>query len=161
MSQIDAQHVDSAKAGRPLQIHVRFTNHCFSESFDPTLHGPDVTTIPNQRPLRVFSPTRYGLSQMLPATIQGMTGLQTQVQQTVAERNWVHSVSVATAAGPYHIFFVLRRANQSDRKLQDLNMTIESAYPQRGQPAPQVRGRIGFTLLAGKVFLGEPVATRR
>jgi len=73
----------------------------------------------------------------------------------------VHSVSVATAAGPYHIFFVLRRASQSDRKLQDLNMTIESAYPQRGQPAPQVRGRIGFTLLAGKVFLGEPVATRR
>ena len=153
--------VDSTRAGRELRVHVVFTNHCFSEGFDPAIHGPASPLIPRQQPPRVFNQVRYDLSKQLPLLIREVNSPKAQVQQTSAGRNWVHSVRIDTLAGPYHVFFVLRREGQENRRLQDLNMTVESAYPQGAQSAPQVRGRIGFVLLAGKTFLGEPVATKR
>jgi hypothetical protein len=50
----------------------------------------------------------------------------------------------------------------ADRDRQDLNLVVESAYhqdPTRAEPA--VRGAMGFILLCGKVYKGEPIATRR
>lgn len=154
--------VDSMKAGRQLRVHVVFTNHCFSENFDPAIHGAASPLISRQQPPRVFNQVRYDLSKQLPPLIHAVNHPKAQVRQTAAGRNWVHSVCIDTPAGPYHVFFVLRReSREENRRLQDLNMTVESAYPQGDQPAPQVRGRIGFVLLAGKTFLGEPVATSR
>lgn len=154
--------VESLRAGRELRVHVVFTNHCFSEGFDAAIHGATSPLIPRQQPLRVFNQTRYDLSKQLPLLIREVNHPRAQVQQTSAGRNWVHSVRIDTPAGPYHVFFVLRRERREEnRRLQDLNMTVESAYPQGDQRAPQVRGRIGFVLLAGKTFRGEPVATKR
>ncbi len=65
--------VASQKVGRALRIHVRFTDHCFSESFDATSNPPDVFTFPDTggRP-RVFCPARYDLSRHLRSAIQGL-----------------------------------------------------------------------------------------
>jgi len=43
----------------------------------------------------------------------------------------------------------------------DLDLVVESAYPaDPGRAKPNVLGRIGFALLAGRVFLGKLVSTR-
>ncbi len=82
--------------------------------------------------------------------------------QTAQERNWLHTVKVDDPAGPYHVFFELRRAAVESRHLQDLNLVVESAYPQGDvRRAPAVRGSMGFILLCGKVYKGESAATRR
>ena len=84
------------------------------------------------------------------------------VMQTVAERNWLHLVTVEDPAGKYHIFFELRRTATEFRHLQDLNLVVENAYPQgAAHRVPAVRGSMGFILLCGKVYKGEPAATRR
>lgn len=155
--------VASQKAGRPLRIHVRFTTHCFSEGFNPATHPQSVLTFPDAagRP-RVFSGVRYDLSRHLPGTLQQLNHAKAQVWQTTQRRNWVHSIMVASPAGPYHIFFELRRAPADERNLQDLNLTVESAYPQDPtKPPPAVLGPMGFLLLAGKTYKGEPIATKR
>lgn len=155
--------VVSQKVGRPLRIHVRFTTHCFSENFDPAAHPQSVFTFPDagRRP-RVFSLVRYDLSKQLPGALQQLNHPKAQVRQTTQRRNWLHSIMVSSPAGPYHVFFELRRAPADERELQDLNLTVESAYPQDPtKPAPGVLGQIGFLLLAGKIYKGEPTATRR
>jgi hypothetical protein len=48
----------SAKVPRPLRINVRFTNHCYSEAFDPDRHGPNDPTIRDGARNRVFAPDR-------------------------------------------------------------------------------------------------------
>jgi hypothetical protein len=116
--------------------------------------------------LRIWSrsscPIRYHISARLPGMIVALSHPRSTVVQTARERNWLHSVSIDEPQGKYHIFFELRRAATGDRERQDLNLVVESAYhqdPSRGQPA--VRGAMGFILLCGKVYRGEPIATRR
>ena len=155
--------VASQKVGRLLRIHVRFTTHCFSEGFDPTIHAQSAFTFPDAagRP-RVFSPVRYALSRQLPDALRRLDHPKAQVRQTTQRRNWLHSIMVSSPAGPYHIFFELRRAPADERPLQDLNLTVESAYPQdAAKPPPSVLGATSFLLLAGKIYKGEPTATRR
>ncbi len=155
--------VVSQKVGRPLRIRVRFANHCFSESFDAAVYPPNTPTFPDGggRP-RVFSAERYNLSRNLPDALQQMNHPKVLVRQTTQRRNWVHSITVASSAGPYHIFFELRRAPAEERELQDLNLTVESAYPQDPtRPPPALLGPMSFLVLAGKTYKGEPVATKR
>jgi hypothetical protein len=98
----------------------------------------------------------------LPGLIRGLNHPKAEVMQTAAERNWLHSVTVNDPAGRYQVFFELRRAASGPGQLQDLNMMVESAYLQDLPPDRRaVRGRMGFILLCGKVYTGEPVATRR
>jgi hypothetical protein len=48
------------------------------------------------------------------------------------------------------------------RRLQDLDMVVESAYPaDPGRPEPNILGRVSFLLLAGSLYTGKPVTTRR
>jgi hypothetical protein len=62
----------------------------------------------------------------------------------------------------YQIFFDLRRAVEERRWFQDLDMVVESAYPaDPGRAAPNVQGRVSFLLLAGSLYVGKPVTTRR
>jgi hypothetical protein len=72
------------------------------------------------------------------------------------------TVQVPTTGTVYQIFFELRRATPERRRLQDLNMVVESAYPaDPGRPEPNILGRVSFLLLAGSVYVGKPVTTRR
>jgi hypothetical protein len=156
-------HVESTRVGKRLRIHVRFMSHCFTEKYDVARHptGEPIIHDTAGRP-RSFCPIRYRISARLPEIIAALNHPRATVIQTARERNWLHSVSIDEPLGKYHIFFELRRAAVADRDRQDLNLVVESAYhqdPTRAEPA--VRGTMGFILLCGKVYKGEPIATRR
>lgn len=155
--------IPSERVQRDLRIHVRFTNHAFTSGYDSETHNPEHPIIEDHggRP-RSFCDVRYTLSQSLPGVITGFTHPATKVHQTAALRNWAHVTMIDTPKGPYYVFFELRKAPQADRHMQDLNLVVESAYPQDpAVGAPQLSGRMGFGLLCSKVYVGEPVSTRR
>jgi hypothetical protein len=156
--------VSSTKVPRPLRINVRFTNHCFSEAFDPTKHPGDEPVIPDGQRRRAFCPDRYELSLRLPAMICGLADPAARVYETAARRNWMHAaiVEVPIAGTRYQIFFELRRTVAERRRLQDLDMVVESAYPaDPNRPEPNILGPVRFALLAGSLYLGKAVTTRR
>jgi len=155
--------VDSRAVGRLVSVHVRFTTHCFTEGFKPEMHVADEAVILDEGSRqRVFCPIRYGLSAHLPAAIHGLNHQQAKVHQTGSRRNWLHSATVQGHDGPYHVFFEIRRAPQERRRMQDIELTVESAYPQGSDyPVPVTIGRMGFVALVSNVFLGKPVATKR
>jgi hypothetical protein len=156
--------VSSNKVPRPLRINVRFTNHCFSEAFDPTKHPLDEPVISDGTRRRAFCPGRYNLSSRLPALIRGLTDPATRVHETAARRNWMYVaiVEVPTAGTRYQVFFELRRTSPERRRLQDLDMVVESAYPaDPNRREPNILGPVRFALLAGGLYLGKVVTTRR
>lgn len=156
--------VSSAKVPRPLRINVRFTNHCFSEAFDPAKHPTSEPVIPDGSRRRAFCPNRYALSPRLPGLIRGLADPAARVHETAARRNWMHAaiVEVPVAGSRYQIFFELRRTVPARRGLQDLDMIVESAYPvDPNRPEPNILGPVRFALLAGSLFVGKTVTTRR
>lgn len=154
--------IDSQKVGRILKIRIRFTIHCYTESWDPVRHNADeLVFLDEGKRQRVFCPIRYGLSNRLQRAITDLNHPKARVFQTGSGRNWMHSIPIDTDNGPYHIFFEVRRAPQDRKHLQDLELTVESAYPQSDSNAPLVRGQMGFFIVASKVYLGEPIATKR
>jgi hypothetical protein len=135
---VDLSHLDpfrfeatSTKVARPLRINVRFTNHCYSELFDPARHPGGETLIMDGKRRRIFSQDRYALSHRLPGLIRELANRGVHLHETASRRNWVYSVSaeISAAGSSYHVFFDLRRASPERRQLQDLDMVIESAYP--------------------------------
>lgn len=167
----DLAHLDpfrfevvSAKVPRPLRINVRFTNHCFSEAFDPAKHPADEPAIMDGQKRRTFCRDRYDLSVQLPALIHGLAEPRTRVHETAARRNWMYAatVEVPVVGTRYQIFFGLQRTVRERRQLQDLDMVVESAYPaDPGRPEPNILGPVSFLLLAGSTYVGKPVTTRR
>jgi hypothetical protein len=155
--------VASRNAGKELRVHIRYTTHCFTTKYDADTHPAGQPAIRDAGGrLRTFCPIRYRLSQRLPALIQALNHPRAAVMQTAEERNWLHSVTVDDPAGKYHIFFELRRTVPELRHLQDLSLVVESAYPQGSvNKPPAVRGSMGFVILCGKVYKGEPIGTRR
>lgn len=148
----------SQLAKRELSIHVTFSNHCFSKAYSPQLHPEGEPIIDCGARSRTFCATRYRLSLQLPVVVSSLNTPHVKVWQTAAQRNWVFTIRVEDPAGPYHLFFEIRRA--SGGKPQDLNLIVESAYHQT-VAAPKVHGKMGFLLLCSKVFLRQPVATKR
>jgi hypothetical protein len=71
-------------------------------------------------------------------------------------------VEVPFAGTRYQIFFELRRTVPERRRLQDLDMVVESAYPaDPSRTEPNILGPVRFALLAGSLYLGKVVTTRR
>lgn len=167
----DLSHLDpfqfeanSVKVPRPLRINVRFTTHCFSEAFDPARHSADEPAIMDGQRRRAFCPDRYALSPRLPDLIRRLANPGARVHETAARRNWMYgaTVEIPVAGTRYQIFFELRRTVPERRRLQDLDMVVESAYPaDPSRPEPNILGRVNFLLLAGSVYVGKPVTTRR
>lgn len=154
--------VPSEKAQRDLCVHIRFTTHCFTEGYDSGKHLPeDMMPDEGNRP-RVFCPIRYALSLQLPGMLHGLNTNTAKVRQTAAGRNWTHSAVIQGQGAAYHLFFEVRRTPRDKRHLQDLNLTVESAYSiLTGDKQPDVLGQIKFQTLMTNVFLGKPVSTRR
>ena len=140
-------HVNSDMAKKVLKVHVRFTNHCFTKGYEAFYHPAGEQIIYDHSGNgRTFCPIRYRLSLALPEIINRLCDPAEKVYQTSAKRN----------------FFEIRRASRDEKHLQDLNMVIESAYPEdRGYGPPSLLGRIGFVGLCGRVFCGKPLATKR
>jgi hypothetical protein len=136
-------------------------SHCFIEKYDVACHPKDEPILHDTagRP-RSFCRVRYGISVRLPEMI-------TQPSEGDGHPNGTRAELAPfcfdrRAAGQISHLFELRRAAGADRERQDLNLVVESAYhqdPTRSQPA--VRGTMGFILLCGKVYKGEPISTRR
>lgn len=155
--------VHSAMAKKNLRVHVTFSNHCFTRSFDPEINSlADVIVDRYGARPRVFCPTRYHLSHSLRGLISRLgESPRMKVWETTAQRNWCYSIMIGDADGRYHLFFELRRAAKDRRQWQDLQLVVESAYPEGNQAGPCLRGAVAFVLLCGKVYLGLPTATRR
>lgn len=153
--------IDSRLAKKHLRVHVTFSNHCFSKGYDPTSHaaGDPIIDPKSPRP-RMFCPIRYRLSLGLPAIISSLNHPKAAVWQTSRERNWSHSITIEDPAGPYHVFFEVRRAGNHQKQWQDLNLVVESAYHETEDP-PDLLGSMGFLLLCGKIYLRQPTATKR
>lgn len=154
--------VESVQAKKRLRVHVTFTNHCFTTSYDPQHHpiGEPIIDADKPRP-RTFCQTRYRLSLALPAIISKLAATpRDKVHETASERNWCYSVKIDDPAGPYHVFFEIRRAARDRRQWQDLQMVVESAYHQDQSP-PKLKGTMAFMLLCGKIYCGERTATKR
>lgn len=153
--------VVSIKAKKTLRVRVTFSNHCFSDHFDPVGYSAGDTIIDEdtERP-RMFCPTRYRLSFDVPQLVRNLNHPKAVVWQGEHRRNWAFTIQIESPAGPYHVFLEIRRATAEQKKLQDLNLRVESAYHQTATP-PILLGSMGFVLLCGKTYMGEPVATKR
>ncbi|VVO33979.1 hypothetical protein [Pseudomonas fluorescens] len=151
--------IASQLAGRDLRVHVTFSSHCFSQGYDQATHpvGEPIILDGAGRP-RTFCAIRFRLSLELPTVIQGLNHPRSKVRETAARRNWAYSMTIQDPAGPYHVFFEIRRA--AKEKPQDLNLVVESAYHQTEQP-PRLLGKMGFILLCGKVYLRQASSTKR
>lgn len=148
----------SQMAKRELSVHVTFSNHCFSKAYLPASHPEGEPIIDFGAKARSFCSTRYRFSLQLPAIVTSLNQPHIKVWQTATQRNWAYSIRVEDPAGPYHLFFEIRRAAQLTP--QNLNLVVESAYHQTESP-PKLFGRIGFQLLCSKVYLRRAIATRR
>lgn len=153
--------IASQLAKRDLRVHVTFSNHCFTRGYEVGTHPVGEPIILDGKRQRTFCPTRYRLSLTLPDVIQGLTHPKIKVWETAAERNWCYSITVEDPAGPYHVFFEIRRAGQDKRQWQDLNLVVESAYHQGEGGGPALKGSMAFALLCGKVYMRQPTATKR
>lgn len=166
----DLSHLDpftfevaSDKVPRPLRVNVRFTNHCYTEAFDLARHPADEPAVMDGVRRRAFSPDRYALSRRLPGLVRGLADPRAKVRETGSRRNWMYSavVEIPAEGTRYGVFFGLRRAPADRRRLQDLELVVESAYPaDPARPEPNILGRVGFVLLAGSTFLGRRVSTK-
>ncbi|MEN0106246.1 MAG: hypothetical protein AAGC84_07445 [Pseudomonas sp.] len=154
--------IDSAMAGKVLTVGVRFSNHCFTSAYSPHDHkaGPILLDAGGRQ--RTFCPKRYALSLQLGQLISELNHPKIQVWQTAERRNWVYSTTVEGHQGPYHVFFEIKRNDRKNHAQDDLNMVIESAYPEGDlRTGPNRFGRMGFVLLCGKIYTGKPIATKR
>lgn len=155
--------VPSKLARKDLVVDIKFTNHCFSYGDEDTDADEGVLFDQNGK-RRLFCPDRYELSLELPGILEAMNSAPVKVRQTTARRNWSHVIQVDNDElpydGPYYVFFELKRASREDG--DDLKLTVESAYHEKeGYDPPRLLGRMGFQLLCGKVYLKQPVSTKR
>lgn len=166
----DFQHLEpftmsfnSQMASRNLRVNVRFSNHCFTHSpLDNTVYAPETILVDHSNRDRIFCPTRYQLSHMLGGVVRGLNNPQCKVHQTAARRNFSYSLQISNPQGPYHLFFEISKVTGAASSMQDLYLFVESAYPEMPVGnSPDLLGKIGFQLLCSKVFLRQPVATKR
>lgn len=154
--------IESASANKTLIAHVTFSNHCFSRCLDDNECLEGLLSIPSDYKARVFCETRYNLSFKLPEIIKELNNPSVKVFQTASRRNWTHSISVDSPSGKYHVFFEVKNATKDQKRTQDLNIFVESAYPQDpNKPKPQVLGRMKFGMLCTNTYLGKKLSTRR
>ncbi len=154
----------SIKANRTLRVHVTFTNHCFTRGIyeDEPADNDLLFDTDTARP-RVFCPIRWENSKRLRGIIEEQLNRpSTKVYETNASKNWVYSIKIDNPAGPYHLFFSVSRASGEKKKIQDLNLVVESAYHEKPEKGPPVTlGRMTFWLVCTNVFLNRPTHTKR
>ncbi len=169
--------VDSQKLRRAVTIRCRFSNHVFTRIFDPQVDPAGTLIIMDGIRQRVFCPDRYRLSVHLPGAIVGLREPRIYVRETKARRNWLYVATIElpdNASNPlegvegaadrkplrYHVFFLLRKASTSSTAREDLEMVVESAYPEDRARPPELLGRALFAGLATAAVEGRPVHTQ-
>lgn len=166
----DFRHLDpftmsfySQMVSKDLRVNVRFSNHCFTHSpLEQAIYSPEFILTDHSSRIRIFCPTRYRLSHMLGEIVRGLNNPQCKVYQTASRRNFNYSLQIENPQGPYHLFFEVSKTTGAASSMQELDLFVESAYPEMPiGDSPALVGRIGFQLLCSKVFLRQPISTKR
>lgn len=151
--------LESKRSKRTLKIRVIYTNHCFSKGLERNKEdfcvGDPVFDRETTRP-RIFCSERYDLSLRLEGVIRSLIGRK--VRQTASERNWCYVTEVQLDDGDYHVFFELKKASDEKKRMQDLELRVESAYLLR---EANFLGSMLFDLLCSKVYQNEKTRTKR
>lgn len=150
---------NSKSLGKNLNICIQFTNHCYSEKYISGNHPtkwPILLDGGNRK--RTFCPIRYHLSKtILISLVNNLNNPKSKVLESSSRRNWVYSFNCMTPYGNYYLFFEIKKA--SNHSGNDLDITIESAYPMLSPP--QTIGKMSFFALCNNVYLGKKTTTRR
>ena len=156
---VDFAHLEPFKfsvptAARPngARIEVRFSNHCFSESYDTAKHVSSVDVWDGHR-RRVFDEARYALSLGLRGIIEALP-MSSVFQTPEANFVWILAPE-SNGLAEYRIYFNVKR--DSGPGAADLRLFVESAYapdPTTALKASRMT-RVRFALLIDKVVRGE------
>lgn len=157
LTHLEPRRIKCALEGRddPLQIQVRFSNHCFTVRFLDDVH--DVAHLVmdhNQR--RAFDEERYLLSANLPEIVDSLPDCKVYQarDKNRGKQNFVYSSSIVGLAGvDYSVFFSISKTAGDTQ----LGLFVESAYPLAKNQAGKRTGAIRFRVLATKVFRGQRV----
>jgi len=137
--------------GRPAGavIAVHFSNHCFTEAYDPEKHEGRPIVLDGRERERAFCPVRYQLSLKLPDLVLALP--ESQVFLT-PEANFVR-VQLDDGA-EYRMYFNMRRVAPGGD--HDLRMFVESAYPPDGRALPTRRmQKVRFKVVVDKLLRNE------
>jgi len=151
---------DDPRQGRPLTytLNVRFSNHCFSETFDPARHNEAMVVWDGNRK-RGFELGRYILSSHLPGIIHALP--HQKVYKTWERRNYVayEMLTQLPAGEVYRVFLTLRTAtSDSARTGCNLDLFVESAYPAKPLSGTS---KVRFTTLCYNTLNRIPVRWKR
>lgn len=138
-----------------VRIDVVFSNHCFSEAYDPAVHTGTAVDVWDNGKRRVFDQVRYALSAALPGIVQGLPN--SPVFRT-PEANFVRITMPAGTPGvDYRMFF---RLQQEKGGGFDLKMHVESAYsPDAAHAVPaKDMTKVRFVVLVDKTLRGEKIS---
>ncbi len=135
-------------------LDVRFSNHCFSERYNSTIHLAPIADVWDRGQRRVFSQQRYDLSLGLRAIIEA---LPTSPIYLTPEANFVRIIT-ATDNGlkEYRIYFNAKHGRYSS----DVSLFIESAYqPDFSKQVlkPSQMTKVRFSVLVDKTIRGEKI----
>jgi hypothetical protein len=134
-------------------VDVRFSNHCYSDAYDPERH-PDPVDVWDRGKRRVFDQGRYDLSLGLRAAIEVLPA--SNVYHT-PEANFVRIVAPGNETLEYRIYFNVRQGGGGPVGA-DVSLFVESAYrpDQRKQVLkPAQMTKVKFALLVDKTVRGE------
>lgn len=141
-----------------LRICVRFSKHCYTESFDPSVHSEDALVM-DHRQKRAFDQLRYDLSKALPDIVRALPG--SKVFGT-PEKNFFQVASrIDGGNGEYRMFFRLKKSGVPEG--HELIMRVESAYSpdlNRMRPVSEMQ-KVRFNLLAQKTYQGQSINFNR
>jgi len=156
---IDFAHLEPfqftiATTARPkgAVVDVRFSNHCFSDAYDPARH-PNPVDVWDRGQRRAFDQSRYDLSRGLKPIIEALPAAS--VFQT-PEANFVRIVPPGDDAQEYRIYFNVKRGGGAVDA--DVSLFVESAYyPDGRKPLlkPSQMTKVKFALLVDKTVRGE------
>ncbi len=135
-------------------IDVRFSNHCFSEVYNPTAHVAPIVDVWDRGQRRVFSQQRYDLSLGLRDIVEALP--KSPVFLT-PEANFVRVVTESqNGIGEYRVYFNAKRGRDGS----DVSLFIESAYPpgfSKHFLKPSQMTKVRFTVLVDKTIRSEKI----
>lgn len=159
-SQLRVVHLDphvvsfTLPKGDTVKIKVRYSCHCWTEMFDPTLHDGQVKIMDGAR-ARVFSGSRFSASQQIRHLLEGLG--TNKIYLTPSGRNFgTYNATMALDDGTaYTAYFTLKKhKGKYDGIRHSLSLFVESAYM---QPQPEQGQKVALAVILSKTLKGERV----
>ena len=145
-----------ATEARPggARIDVRFSNHCFSETYNPATHSGSIVDVWDRGLRRVFSRQRYDLSLGLRGIVEA---LPTSPIFLTPEANFVRVITAGNKGiSEYRVYFNAKHGRDGS----DVSLFIESAYPpdfSKQVLKPSQMTKVRFSVLVDKTIRGEKI----